>query len=594
MIKKFIMTIDGQKIEAKEGETILQVALRNCIDIPHLCAHPDTKVKANCRMCVVKIKGVNGLQTACSTPVSEGMDVETLTPEIRWARKFNLELIFGQHVEDCSVCVLDSKCDLLKYRKIYNSKMLRFPDRKINYPIYQFGPIIFDQTKCIDCRNCVEVCPTGYLELKDRGSDINIEPSADKKKDCIACGQCLVHCPVGAIKSEGEFESVKEIKKILQQKDKTVVVQFAPAIRTSIGEELGLPYGLVVTDLLTAGLRKLGFHKVFDTSVAADFTTSEEAGQAVNHIKEGKNLPVFTSCCPSWVLFIEFNYPELIKNITTVRSPEIILGGLVKSYWAEKEKIDPKKIVMVSVMPCTSKKIEIERKEMFIKGNKPVDIVLTTRELAWMLKDEKIDLEALKPELADNPFGDPSGAGVIYGASGGVMESALRTAYYRLTGENLKSVDFKEVRGQEGIKRAVIKLCKPVKTNSGECIEIKAAVVNEIKNARIILDELKKDPKKYDFVEVMACPGGCVGGGGQSLPTNSFIRSKRAASLYTIDKNKKIRLAHENPAVIKAYQEYFNDEKICKEVFHTSFHQQKKKPIGRLKRDMKDFKLIKK
>ncbi|MDD5323637.1 MAG: 2Fe-2S iron-sulfur cluster-binding protein, partial [Methylococcales bacterium] len=231
MEKKFMVTIDGQKVEATEGQTILQVALRNCIDIPHLCAHQDTKVKANCRMCVVKIKGVNGLQTACSTQVSEGMEVETLTPEIKWARKFNLELIFGEHIEDCSVCIWDSKCDLLKYRKIYNSKMLRFPDRKINHPIYQFGPIIFDQTKCIDCRNCVEVCPTEYLEVKNRGADINIEPSINKNKDCIACGQCLVHCPVGAIHSQGEFDSIKEIRKVLKQKDKFVVVQFAPAIR---------------------------------------------------------------------------------------------------------------------------------------------------------------------------------------------------------------------------------------------------------------------------------------------------------------------------------------------------------------------------
>lgn len=594
MEKKFIIIIDGQKVEAVAGQTILEVANKYGIDIPHLCWHPDVSVKANCRMCVVKIKGVNSLQTACSTPAVKGMVVETLTPEIKRARKFNLELIFGEHVEDCPACILDSKCDLLKYRKIYNSKILRFSDRKINRPIYKFGPIIFDQTKCIDCRNCVEVCPTEYLELEGRGDDIGIHPSVSGKKDCIACGACLVHCPVGAIKSEGEFESIKQIKKLLKQKDRIVVAQFAPAIRTSIGEELGLPHGFVATDLLSAGLRKLGFHKVFDTSVAADFTTNEEAGEAVERIKSGKNLPVFTSCCPSWVLFLEFNHPELIKNIASARPPEIVLGGLVKSYWAEKEKIDPKKIVVVSIMPCISKKIEINRKEMFLNGKKPVDIVLTTRELGKMFIEAKIDLAALKPAPADNPFGDPSGAGVIYGASGGVMESALRTAYYRLTGENLKEVDFKEVRGQEGIKRATIKLCKPVKTGAGECADIKVAVVNRIKNAKIILAELKKDPKKYDFVEVMACPGGCVGGGGQSLPTNDVIRSKRAGSLYRIDQKKKIRLAHENPAMQKAYQEYFTDEQIRKEIFHTSFHQQKKKPIGRLKRNMKDFKLIKK
>ncbi|MDD2758214.1 MAG: [Fe-Fe] hydrogenase large subunit C-terminal domain-containing protein [Patescibacteria group bacterium] len=589
MSKRFDLIIDGKKVGAEEGETILKVAWLNGIDIPHLCFHPDNTVRANCRMCLVAIKGERALQTACSTLAEDGMEVTTVNPAIKRDRKFNLELIFGEHVEDCPVCVWNSRCDLLKYRKQYNSKMLRFPDRKTKRPIYEFGPIVFDQTKCIDCRNCVDICPTEYLEVEGVGSDIGIAPSMDRKKDCIYCGQCVVHCPAGAIKSQGEYGSQAALENLLKQKDKTVVVQFAPVIRSSIGEEMGLPYGTIATGQLVAGLRKFGFHKVFDTSVAADFTTTEEAGEAVKHIMSGKNLPVFTSCCPSWVRFIEYNYPEYIKNITSVRAPEIILGGLAKTYWAEKEGLDPKNIFMVSVMPCTSKKFEAQRVEMKINGLYPVDMVITTRELARIFLNKKIKIANLEAEAADMPFGDPSGAGVLYGASGGVMESALRTAYFRLTGEDLKDMDlFKEVRGQAGIKRATIKLCQPVKTGRGECVEIKAAAVNGIKNARIILDELKQDPKKYDFVEVMACPSGCAGGGGQSLPVNEQIRKKRIDALYAIDRGKKIRLAHRNPEVIEVYEKYFNTEEKRKNIFHTGFGQKPKTKIISRKRTKAD------
>jgi len=589
MSKKFNLKINGKFFEASEGETILAVALKNGIDVPHLCKHRDLSTRANCRMCLVSINGQRGLQTACSTPVEDGMEVITESPEIKRARKFNLELIFGEHVEDCPDCVWNSRCDLLKYRKKYNSKIYRFVDRKARRPIYDFGPIVFDQTKCIDCRNCVEVCPTEYLEVVGRGAGIGIRPSPNKKKDCIACGQCVMHCPVGAIKTKGEYEVLAGLKKLLKQKKKMVVVQFAPAIRTSVGEELGLPLGAVATGKLVAGLRRLGFKKVFDTSVGADFVTNEEAGEAVERVASGKNLPVFTSCCPSWVSFLEFNYPEFIKNITSARSPQVVLGGLLKTYWAKKANLKPADIFVVSIMPCSSKKYEVERPEIKINDLKPVDMVLTTRELARFFIWEKINIVRLKSEAADNPFGDPSGAGVIYGASGGVMESALRTAHFRMTGENPRPDAFSEVRGQQGLKRVVLKLCKRV----GGCSEIKAAVANGIGNARIILDELKKDPKKYDFVEVMACPGGCVGGGGQSLPSNSVIRSQRAASLYEIDKSKKIRLAHENPSVKKAYEEYFTTPEIRRKIFHTTFGKKGKRLISIRHRPLKDKAVVK-
>lgn len=589
MPKKFNIKIDGKQIEAFEGETILTAALRAGIDIPHLCDHPDIKVRANCRMCVVNIKGQKSLNTSCSTPVTPNMEIISDSKEIKRARKFNLEMIFGEHVEDCPVCVWNSRCDLLKYRKQLNSKMLRFLDRKTKRPIYEFGPIVFDQTKCIDCRNCVEVCPTKYLEVDERGSDIGIKPTDDKKKDCIACGQCIVHCPAGAIKSQGEYKAIDKLEAFLKDKKKIVVVQFAPSIRVSIGEEFGLPYGAVATDQLSAGLRALGFNYVFDTSSAADFTTFEEAGEAVERIKSAENLPIFTSCCPSWVMYLEFNHPELIKNLSTGRSPEIMLGGIVKTYWAEKMNIDPKNIISVSVMPCTSKKYEVARPEYNFDGMKPVDIVITTRELARWFLQRKIDLKKIKPIQADNPFGDPSGAGVIYGASGGVMESALRTAYWFLTGTNLTDIDlFKNVRGMDGIKRATIKLPAPFKTAKGVKKELNVVVTNKISNAKIILDELKADPNRYDFVEVMACPGGCIGGGGQSMPVDQSIRERRAKSLYIIDGEKKIRLAHENPSVKKAYDEYFKDIRNRHKILHTKYYKKSRWKVVVRKRTKAD------
>ena len=585
MPKKFTIKIDNKKIETTAGETVLGAAMRSGLDIPHLCQHRDLSVRANCRMCVVAIKGVKSLQTACSTAVQPGMEVTTNSPAIKRARKFNLELIFGEHVEDCPVCVWNWRCDLLKYRKQLNSKLLRFPDRKTNRPIYEFGPIVFDQTKCIDCRNCVEVCPTKYLEVDERGAEIGIKPSANKEKDCIACGQCIVHCPAGAIKSKGEYQAIDELEKIIKQKNKVVVVQFAPSIRVSIGEELGLPCGAAATDQLAAGLRKLGFNYIFDTSSAADFTTFEEAAEGVERVIKGKNLPMFTSCCPSWVKYLEFNRPDLVSHLSTARSPEIMLGGIIKTYWAKRAKIDPKNIISVSVMPCTSKKFEIERPEFKIGGLKPVDKVITTRELARWFLEKKIDLKKIKPAPADNPFGDPSGAGVIYGASGGVMESALRTAYWLITGENLYDYTlFESVRGLDGIKKAVIKLPKPIKTARGMRSELRVVVTSRIANAKIILDELEKNPDAYDCVEVMACPGGCIGGGGQSMPVDHTIRQRRAASLYVIDGAKKIRLAHENPAVKEAYADFFNDKANRHEVLHTTFYPKSKGAILRRKR----------
>ena len=560
------LIINNKKVQAEKGETILEVAKRNNIDIPALCFHPDLEIKGNCRICLVEIKDRKGLFPSCSTKVEEGMEVVTESPKIIRARKINLELIFSQHCEECYDCIWEYNCQLLKLAKKYNLKITRFSDRKKSYPVYQFGPsLIFDSSKCIDCRNCIEVCQkqqANFLELKEKDGTFHVVPSKKKNRDCVYCGQCIVHCPVGAFEAVGEFE---DVEKPLADKKKIVIFQFAPAIRTSIGEEFDLPYGQIVTEKIVAGIKKLGADKVFDTSVGADFTTTEEAKEWLEKLSQGKT-PCLTSCCPAWVKFVEFYYPEFISCLATTRSPQVILGGLIKTYWAKKEKINPKEIIVVSIMPCVAKKYEIQRKELEIDGMKPVDYVLTTRELAYLFKKHKIDLRAIKPEKIDDPLGIPSGAGVIYGASGGVAESALRTAYDKLTGKNL-TVEFKAVRGMARVKKAEIKMNNK---------KIKIVVINGIEGAKNILEEIKKKPGLYDGIEVMACFGGCIGGGGQPVPADPNIRQKRAESLYDIDKTKEIRLAHKNPIVREVYQDFLTDEKIIKKVCHTKYYQKNK------------------
>ncbi len=571
MNKKFQIIINGKKIQAFEGQTIFQVAKKHGIEIPAFCYHSDLEIKSNCRICVIKIKGIKDLQTSCSIKVEPGMEIMTDTPRIRRARRINLELIFAQHFEECNDCVWEARCQLLNLAKKQRLKTNRFVDRKKDFPVYQFGKsLIFDSSKCIDCYNCVEMCEkqgVGFLEMKDRGVYTKILPTKDKNKDCIYCGQCIVHCPAGAFEAVGEFE---EIEKPFQQKDKLVVVQFAPAIRTSIGEEFDIPLGMLITEKLVAGIKKLGVEKVFDVSVGADFTTVEEAEELVKRLKGKGRLPMFTACCPAWVKFVEFYFPEFIPNLTTVRSPHIILGGLIKTFWAKEQGIDPKKIIVVSIMPCVAKKHEITRKELKINGLLPVDYVLTTRELASLFKKKKIDLKKLIPQKLDTPLGFPSGAGVIYGATGGVMESALRTAAEKITNRPLKRVEFEQVRGMDGIKRAKIKIKNQT---------LKIAVINGTGQAKRILKELKSNPSAYDYIEVMACPGGCVGGGGQPVPVDSEIRARRAKGLYKVDQRKNIRLAHQNPIVQKVYKGFLNKKEKIHSVCHTKYSQNKKQGV---------------
>lgn len=567
MPKIIEITIDGKKIKAKDGQTILEVAKENGIKIPELCNHPDLTVKANCRICCVEIDGSKGLQTACSTRVKEGMIVKTNSEKVKQARKINLELIFSQHNEECFDCVWRFNCNLLKLADEFDAKITRFEDRKKHYPTYKFGnAIIFDSSKCIDCRNCVEMCAmqqANFLEVEKRGNFLDVIPTRDKKKDCIYCGQCLVHCPAGAFEGVGEFE---EVELPLKDKTKTVVFQFAPSIRASIGEEFGMPAGSIVTGQLVAAIKKLGADFVFDVSVGADFTTVEEGKELISRIQNKKNLPMFTSCCPAWVKYVEFYRPDLIPNLTSARSPQMMMGGIIKTFWAEKCKINPKDIVVVSIMPCTAKKQEFLKPEMEINGMKPIDYVFTTRELAYLLQKKKIELPSLKPEEADNPLGDPSGAGVIYGTTGGVVESAIRTVYKQLTDKELPKLEFKDARGLEGIKKAEIKI-------NGATIKI--GITNGMGNAVKLLEELKKNPKAFDYIEVMACPGGCIGGGGQPMPTSQEIRRKRAEALYSIDKGKKIRAAHDNPVICEFKKEV--SEEGAHKILHTTYKKDKGK-----------------
>jgi iron-only hydrogenase group A len=563
---KISIKINGKDILVEKGKTILEAAKENGIDVPFLCFHPDVETSHHCNMCVVRVSGEDNFKRACTTVVEEGMDITTESEDITTERKKNLDKVLEKHLLECSDCVWFQHCKLLELVQKFDAKasLAQNPEDEVN----QVGVIVFDQTKCIGCENCIGVCPTGYLDMNERGK---VRCSGDSKTDCINCGQCILHCPVGAIEGAGEFE---ELEKVLKDPSKTVVVQFAPALRTSIGEEFGMKEGEIATGKIIAGLKKLGFNYVFDTAAGADFTTTEESGELIERLTKNENLPAMSSCCPSWVKFVEFNYPEFIPNLCTSRSPQTMLGGVVKNYWSKTKNLDPKNIFVVSIMPCVAKKFEIKREELKVDGNYPVDMVLTTRELVRLLKKNKIDLKTVEEEKADDPLGEPSGAGVIYGTSGGVFESALRTAYFKMTKNNLPDDAVLEIRGNEGIKTKEIKV--------GERV-LKVCVVNGIKNAKKVLDDLKTNPGLYDAVEVMACPGGCVGGGGQSLPTTKKIVAERSKSLYVIDSGKEIKGAHENQSVKKVYDEFFTNEEIRKNILHTNFTPRTKSEIYKLK-----------
>jgi NADH-quinone oxidoreductase subunit G/NADP-reducing hydrogenase subunit HndD len=543
--KKIKIKINGKSLACAPGTTILAAAKLIGIDIPALCQHDDFPPKANCRVCVVEIKGRKTLSTSCSTLVEEGMEIKTDSERVMKARSMNLELIYAEHIEKCAGCLWRFECKLLDFASKYKLKLNRFVDRKAKRKTYQFANAVeIDGSQCIDCRNCIEACSQlqgiDFLEMKGKGGAQEVVPTADKTKHCILCGQCALHCPVAAAQEQAHYG---EVEKLLKDKEYTTVVQFAPSIRVSIGEDFGLEPGENMTGQVVAALRRLGFAYVFDVNFAADVTTMVEAGELVERLGNKGVLPMMTSCCPGWVNYVEFYRPDLIPHLTTSRSPHIHGGGIIKTYWAKKMGLDPKKIRVVSIMPCTAKKYEASRSEMFIEGNKPVDVVLTNREFSFLMKKNKIDLAKIEPEKADDPIGEYSGAAAIYGASGGVMESALRTAQFLACKDSRdslcdKRIDFKDVRGIDGFKDATVMIAGT---------ELRVAVINGIKHIKEVLSRLED----YHYIEVMACPGGCIGGGGQPIPTNQEIRQKRMAALYVHDKGLKIRKAHDNKGVIE-------------------------------------------
>ncbi len=589
---KIKININNKLYTAQKNETILDVALREKIEIPHLCKHPDLEVKANCRVCIVEVQGL-GLVTSCSTQVENEMKIKTNSENVNRARKTNLELIFAEHIEKCNKCVYEDNCVLLKYAKEYDLKINKFFDRKKDYPIWQFSNSIqFDSSKCIDCRNCVEVCEKNqscnFYKVAERGIETVVKPQDKKDVDCTYCGQCVVHCPVGAISGVPHWQEVQELLNNKKNTNKILVAQIAPSIRVSIGEEFDQEPGKIVTGQLATSMKKLGFDYAFDVNLGADLTTYEEAQELVHWLLSKKNKPMFTSCCPGWVKFVEFFYPEFISHLTTTKSPVMCSAPIIKTYFADYLKKDPKDIVNIAIMPCTAKKHEANLERHKINGLQSVDYVLTTREYAYLLNKNKINLPELKPQDLDKPLGTYSGAAAIYGATGGVMESALRSADYMfrvldetgslksvVNGENYKlkkhkfsnisqsRIEFKQARGMQGIKEAQVKV-------AGR--KLKIAVINGLGNARQVLDNLKEGKVKYDYVEVMACPGGCIGGGGQPVPTDSKIRAKRASALYKIDKNLPIKTAHENPSVLEIYKKYFKgDKKLIEKIFHSGF-----------------------
>ena len=565
--------INDKEFKVKEDITILEAAGNNKVEIPTLCYLKDVNEIASCRICLVEVKGSNKLLPACVTKVKEGMEIYTETDKVVNARKMNLELIMSNHNKDCDSCKRNGNCELQLLVNKYQIEEENHFESKIDTSTTS---IVRDNSKCILCNRCVKACKNiqgiAVIGRNGRGFDTHIGCAFDKDlKDvpCILCGQCILACPTGALTEKDDTEKVFEA---LNNKDLHVVVGVAPSVRVTLGEEFNFPIGTNVKGKMVNALRQLGFDKVFDVNFGADLTVMEEANELLDRINNNGTLPMFTSCSPGWIKYVEQYYPEMISHLSTCKSPQQMFGAIIKTYYAEKYNIDPKKIVVVSVMPCIAKKYEMTRDYQNASGYNDIDIVITTRELARMIRKMKIGFRDLEDQEFDMPLG--IGASAIFGSTGGVMEAALRTAVEILTGKKLEKLEFNEVRGTKGIKEATYNV-------NGK--DIKVAVVSGIKNAKTILEKIKNKEVDYQFVEFMTCPGGCINGGGQPIVeaevrnTTDYIKLRMDALLEE-DKNLPIRKAHENPVIIELYKNYLEkpNSKKAHEILHTKYSKKEK------------------
>ncbi|MFW5755266.1 MAG: NADH-dependent [FeFe] hydrogenase, group A6 [Tangfeifania sp.] len=573
MAKKINLSINGFPVEIEKGKTILEAADTQGITIPTLCYHKDLCVAGNCRVCVVEVAGQKRLSAACATPVEEGMEILTNSLKVRNSRKHIIELLLAEHNADCTKCYRNGNCELQELAseyKIMTQDFLELAQLK-NYTIDMFSPSIMkDDSKCIRCQRCVRTCAelqgVNALTVAYKGDQMKISTFFEKPMNdvvCTNCGQCVNHCPTGALVEKNYIEQVWEA---IADPKKHVVVQTAPAVRIGLGEELGLKPGARVTGKMVAALKRLGFDSVLDTDFTADLTIMEEGTELLTRLKKvlvdkdkDVKLPMATSCSPGWIKYIEHMYPEYLDNLSTCKSPQQMFGALAKTYYAKARNIEPENIVSVSIMPCTAKQYEANRPEMHDSGYRDVDYVLTTRELAILIKQAGLDFEKLEPAKYDRLMGESTGAAVIFGATGGVMEAALRTAYELVTGREVpfENLNITAVRGMEGVRKATIKIEKPLEEWAFlDGVELKCAVAHGLVNAKKVMESVKSGEADFHFVEVMACPGGCLGGGGQPIPTNPEIRQKRTEAIYAEDADLPIRKSHENPEIQKIYNDF--------------------------------------
>ncbi len=552
---KVTLNIDGKDVTVDKGTTVLEAAKQLKIHIPTLCYLKDVQAIGACRMCLVDVKGSRTLQASCVLPAAEGMVVKTNTPLVRETRKMILELLLSDHRMECPTCPRSTNCELQQLAKDLGIGEIRYEGEKAPTYVDCSSPsLVRDSSKCILCRRCVAMCQevqkVGCLFPTNRGFDTLVGPAFNEplaEVACVNCGQCATVCPVGAIVEKDDTQAVWDA---LGDPEKFVIVQTAPAIRAAIGEEFGQAPGTCVTGKMAAGLRRLGFDRVFDTQFTADLTIIEEGNELLKRIQTGGTLPMITSCSPGWIKFIEHFYPELTDHLSTCKSPQQMFGAVAKTYLAQKLGVDPKNMVSVSIMPCTAKKFECERPEMCDSGEQDVDYVLTTRELARMMKQAGINLLELDDEDFDDPLGASTGAATIFAATGGVMEAALRTVYEVVTKGTLPNLDFEACRGMEGVKEATVQV--------GD-LPVKVAIAHGLANARKLMDKIKAGEADYHFIEIMCCPGGCIAGGGQPIPTTWETRKLRAKAIYEEDKRLPIRKSHENPFITEIYKEFLKE-----------------------------------